>query len=138
MRKVKNFLNSAGRVLEPYAEEAERNVREMQNCISDVIPDRVKVFALTWWGSVLVYMGAVLVCLVSGAFWALLFGRSEIIVAMCGVNIIAVVSICSSFLLRWDDEGWKFCPVCGEVTLEGNFCDQCGALIAFPWLLERE
>jgi len=128
MRRIKSFLKRVGETLAPYAEGAEREIQEMQDCVSEVIPGRFKVFALTWWGSVLAYLGAVLVCLVSGAFWALLFGRSEAIAAMVCVNVAALVAITSSFLLRWDEEGWEICDVCGEPTPDGNFCDQCGAL----------
>jgi len=141
MRKIKNFLKKVGEALAPYAEEAEREVETLQASVSEVVPDRVKVFARTWFGAISLYMAGILLCLMSGAFWALLFGRREAIAAMVFVNIIAVVAITSAFLLRWDDEGWQICKVCGKPTSDGNFCDQCGALLRpdrFPWLVEQK
>jgi len=137
MRKIKVFLESVVAAIEPYSRMAERDIKEIQNNISENIPRKVKVYALTWWGVYLAHILAIACCLFSSWVIAQLVGRDTVLpAAWFTVNFIIFVMVYNIvFLVRWDEEGWEICEVCGQPTPDWNFCDQCGALA--PHILQR-
>jgi hypothetical protein len=142
MRRVRDFLESAVEAIEPYGRMAERDVEMLIENISENIPGKVKVYALTWWGVYLVHILAIIHLLFSSWVIALICGKGTLPAAWFTVNFIIFVMVYNIvFLCRWDDEGWQICPVCGEANPEVNFCDQCGTLLRpekFPWLVEQK
>lgn len=132
---MRKLLRKVGEALAPYTQEAERDMETLKNRVSESIPARFKVFALTTCGVILVHIGMALVCLMSSAFWAMLLGKGTLPAAWFIVNLIVLVGIYDLELLtRWEDEGWRICEVCRDAVPNGNFCQNCGT----PLVLQQK
>jgi hypothetical protein len=115
------------RALAPHADQAERDVEMLIGRISQNIPDRFKLFALTWYGFFAVHTAAILCLMVSSLAIALVFGKGTLPVAWFTVNLIVFVMVYNIvFLARWDEEGWHTCPNCDQPVRAANFCAFCG------------